>query len=53
MSKKFENSSIEKKLANALANTARSVGKLSVNSACAYIFHQPKMPEGMKKLRKF
>lgn len=47
MSKKHE------KAAGVMANVAMKFGKIAANSACCYIYHQPKMPEGMKKLRKF
>lgn len=35
--------------AKALANISLKIGKFSVNSACAYIFHQPKIPDELKK----
>lgn len=38
--------------AKILANASLKLGKLSANSACAYIFHQPKMPEELKELKK-
>lgn len=38
--------------AKVLANVSLKIGKLSANSACAYIFHQPKMPVELKKLKK-
>lgn len=38
--------------AKVLANVSLKIGKLSADSACAYIFHQPKMPVELKKLKK-
>ena len=35
-----------------LANMSMKVGKISAESACVYIFHQPKMPEELKKMKK-
>ena len=32
---------------------ALASAKSNVNSTCAYFFHQPKVPAGLKKLRKF
>lgn len=37
--------------AKALANVALKLGKFSADSACAYIYHQPKMPKELKKLK--
>ena len=39
--------------AKMLANTSLKLGKMSADSACCYIFHQPKMPEALKKMKKF
>ena len=39
--------------AKALGVIARKVGELSANTKCVCIYHQPKMPEEIKKLRKF
>ncbi|HJA41992.1 MAG TPA: cyclic lactone autoinducer peptide [Firmicutes bacterium] len=36
-----------------IANLALSVTKFNVNTACIFYIHQPKLPEGAKKLRKF
>lgn len=38
--------------AKALANVSLKLGKMSANSACVYIFHQPKMPVELKKIKK-
>lgn len=43
----------KKQSAKALANVSRKLGKASVESACCYIYHQPKMPEGLKQTKKF
>ena len=32
-----------------LASASLKLGKMSANSACAYIYHQPKMPDELKK----
>lgn len=40
-------------VAKALEATAKGAAEISANSRCAYIFHQPKMPKTVKKLRKF
>lgn len=39
--------------AKVLANTSLKLGKITMDSACCYIFHQPKMPEALKKMKKF
>ncbi|MDR1773899.1 MAG: cyclic lactone autoinducer peptide [Clostridioides sp.] len=36
-----------------IASVGRKVAEMNANSACALIFHQPKMPKQVKKLRKF
>ena len=41
-----------KKCANVLASVAMMFSILAVNTRCVFIFHQPKMPEAMKKLKK-
>lgn len=38
--------------AKVLANASLKIGKFSADSACAYLFHQPKMPEELKALKK-
>lgn len=38
--------------AKVLANVSLKLGKISANSACAYIYHQPKMPMELKALKK-
>ena len=39
------------KPAKTLANISLKLGKISANSACAYIFHQPKIPKELKALK--
>ncbi len=39
-------------VAKLLADVSLKVGKISADSACCYIFHQPKMPEALKKIKK-
>lgn len=41
------------KFGGILVNSALMVTALNVNTACMLIAHQPKLPEGAKKLRKF
>lgn len=43
----------ENKIAGVLAETAKGLGKIAANSACCYIYHQPKLPDAVKKLRNF
>ncbi len=43
---------VKTQTAKALANVSLKFGKMSADSACCYIFHQPKMPETLKKLKK-
>lgn len=38
--------------AKVLANVSLKIGKISADSACAYIFHQPKMPAELKNLKR-
>ena len=35
--------------AKILEKIAIKIGQMSVESACCYIYHQPKMPENLKK----
>ena len=32
---------------------ALKLGKISADSACCYIYHQPKMPDALKKMKRF
>lgn len=43
---------INSKSANVMANIALGFSKLAANSRCVFIYHQPKMPSSLKKLRK-
>ncbi len=36
-----------------VTNMARKVAVVDANSACAWLGYQQKLPEGVKKLRKF
>lgn len=38
--------------AKVLAKVSLKLGRMSANSACAYIYHQPKMPNELKKVKK-
>ena len=38
--------------AKALAKISLKLGKMSADSACSYIYHQPKMPDALKKMKK-
>ena len=44
--------SVKLQSAKALAKLSLKMGKISANSACAYIYHQPKMPDELKALKK-
>ncbi len=35
-----------------LANVSLKLSKMSADSACCYIYHQPKMPEALKTMKK-
>lgn len=37
----------------AVAAAAKMVTSFNVNSACLFVAHQPKLPKGAEKLRKF
>ncbi len=37
--------------AKVLANISLKLGKMSADSACCYIYHQPKMPDALKKMK--
>ena len=39
--------------AKMLADASLKLDKMSADSACCYIFHQPKIPEALKKMKKF
>lgn len=48
---KFKN--VKKQSAKVLANASLKLGKMSADSACCYIYHQPKMPDALKKMKNF
>lgn len=50
INKQNEKANIIKK---AIATTARMATTINVNSTCAFVVHQPKLPKGAEKLRKF
>ena len=43
---------VKNQSAKALANVSLKLGKVSADSACCYIFLQPKVPKNLKKLKK-
>lgn len=43
----------ENKMAKVLAACAKGMVKVSANTMCAYMYHQPVQPESVKKYRKF
>lgn len=49
---KMKNKNIKFQPAKALANASLQLGKVSATSSCIYIFHQPKMPDELKQLKK-
>lgn len=48
----MKSKNIKKESAKMLANMSMKVGKMSLDSACFYIFHQPKIPVELKKMKK-
>jgi cyclic lactone autoinducer peptide len=53
---KKEETALKKDFAKAnklIAKAALAVTKSNANATCAFLIHQPKMPEAAKKLRKF
>ena len=51
MKTSFNEPKKENKIAWTLAEDAKGFGKIAANSACCYIYHQPKMPDAVKKFR--
>lgn len=49
----MDKKTIKNRGAKVLGVIARKVGELSANTKCVCIYHQPNMPEEIKKLRKF
>lgn len=45
----MKSTNVKNKSAKVLANVSLKLGKMSADSACCYIYHQPKMPEALKK----
>lgn len=37
--------------AKLLANLSLKLGKLSADSACCYIYHQPQIPDALRRLK--
>ena len=37
--------------AKALATLSLKIGKVSADTACAFIYHQPQMPKALKELK--
>ena len=48
----MKSNSVKKQTAKALANVSLKLGKMSADSACCFIYHQPTMPEALKKMKK-
>ena len=49
-SRKSSKTTVAKKVFAAMAKAATTA---NVNSACHFVIHQPKLPKGAEKLRKF
>ncbi len=47
------NNKLQKKAVKVLAAASKKMAETNANSACVYWMNQPKMPESVKKLRKF
>lgn len=45
----MKSKNVKSQPAKILANVALKVGKISANTTCSYIYHQPKMPKELKK----
>ncbi|ACA54314.1 cyclic lactone autoinducer peptide [Clostridium botulinum] len=45
--------SFKMKTGKFLANLSLMVTAYNINAACIFLVHQPKMPKGAEKLRKF
>lgn len=43
----------KKMFANVMTSVAAFAVIVAANSRCAFIYHQPKQPAGLKKFRKF
>ena len=42
---------VKKQSAKMLAYVSLKFGKMSADSACCYIYHQPKMPQALKNMK--
>lgn len=47
----MKSKSVKEQSAKVLANVSLKLGKISADSACCYIYHQPKMPEALKMMK--
>lgn len=47
----MKSKNVKIQLAKVLANVSLKLGKMSADSTCVYIYHQPKMPSGIKELK--
>ena len=47
----MKNNNVKSQPAKILADISWKLAKISTDSACAYIFHQPKMPDELKTLK--
>lgn len=43
---------VKKQATKGLADISLKLGTISADSVCCYIFHQPKMPEELKKMKR-
>ena len=48
----MKSKNLKKSASKVLANLSLKLGKMSADSACCYIYHQPKMPAALKKMKK-
>lgn len=51
LERRFTNEVKKIQPAKILAAASMKMGKISANSACCYIYHQPKMPDALKKMK--
>ena len=49
----FMKGTVKKKVNAVVAKAALGVARTNANTACPFLIHQPKLPEKVKKLRKF
>ncbi len=47
------NNKIQKKTVKLLAAASKKMAEMNANTACIFWMHQSKMPEAVKKMRKF